>query len=364
MKTNSLKHLFSVLFLLSGFVVMGQKTEKIAFHKADEFFLYGKVMPTKRLYDRIDTVSYQGLPAAVKRLLTNSAGLAVCFKTNSTIISAKWCVTRSKAASNLTPIANKGLDLYIKKDGKWQFAGVGKPSDVCSEAVLVKNMDKTEKECILYLPLYDAVSNIEIGVEDGAAIQTVDNPFRKKIVIYGSSILQGAAASRPGMIYPAMLSRQTGLGFYNLGVSGSAKMEKEAADLLTDITADAIILDCIPNPSPEQIKERSDYFIKTVRNSHPGIPLIIIQSVVREHGYFDQEVGKRVKLQNELIAEEYNKLKKEGMKDVYFISSENFLGNDHEATVDGTHPSDLGFFRMTEQLKPQILNILQKYGIK
>lgn len=337
---------------------------KTVFHEASKFHLYGKTFETPQQYHRVDTAKYSDLPAAVKKLLTHSAGLAIVFKTNSKNISAKWCVTNSKALNNLTPIAQKGLDLYIKKDGKWQFAGVGRPSDVCSEFTLVKAMDNSEKECMLFLPLYDELKSLEIGIEEGSNITTLDNPFKKRIVIYGSSIVHGASAGRPGMAYPAMLSRNTGLYFMNLGISGNAKMEKAAAKMVSDIQADAFVLDCVPNPSPEQIKERAEDFVKTVRGKHTKAPIILVQSIFREQGNFDLEVRERVKKQNEEITNAFNRLKNSGIKDIYLITSEKLLGDDHDASTDGIHPNDLGFYRMAEQLGPQITKILGQYNIK
>ncbi|MDQ8005582.1 MAG: SGNH/GDSL hydrolase family protein [Pedobacter sp.] len=353
--------LITIFTITSLQLAIAQKT---IYRDAGSFYLYGKAFQTSTVYHRVDTGKYNDLPAAVKRLLTHSAGLAIAFKTNSKSISAKWCVTTSKALNNLTPIAQKGLDLYIKKDGKWQFAGVGRPNDVCSEYNLVKNMDGTEKECMLFLPLYDELKSLEIGTDEGSTINSLDNPFRHKIAIYGSSIVHGASAGRPGMAYPAILSRKTGLYFVNLGISGNAKMEKSAAKMVSDIQADAFILDCVPNPSPEQIKERAESFVKTVREKHPKAPIILMQSIIREQGNFDLVVKERVRKQNEEITAAFNRLRNAGMKDIFLITAEKLLGNDHDATTDGVHPNDLGFYRMAEQLAPQITKILTTYRIK
>lgn len=365
--SNLLKKLGNlILLLVLGYnISFAQNSPKTTFYNADQFYLYGKAFNnTTTRYHRIDTATYADLPLTIKKLLTHSAGLAICFKTNSSAISAKWCVTNAKASNNLTPIAQKGLDLYIKRDGKWQFAGVGRPSGVCSEYSLVKNMESGEKECMLFLPLYDELKSLEIGVDENSKIATLDNPFRKKIVIYGSSIVHGAAAGRPGMAYPAQLSRKTGLYFINLGISGNAKMEKSAARMVSDIQADAFVLDCIPNPSPKEIKEREENFIKTIREKHPNTPIILIQTVIREVGNFDLVWKERVKQQNTEATNAFNRLKEQGVKDIYLITSEKLLGDDHDATTDGTHPNDLGFYRMAEQLAPQLTKILAQYNIK
>ena len=233
------------------------------------------------------------------------------------------------------------------------------PGGVTTERVIVDNMGTEEKECLLYLPLYDELKSLEIGVSSDAHIYKGENPFKKKIVVYGSSILQGASASRPGMAYPARLSRSSGYNFINLGLSGNGKMEKEVAGMLADIDADAFILDCIPNPSPKEITERAVDFVMTLREKHPDTPIIIIQTLIRETGNFNQKARENVKQQNEAIAEQVEVLRKKGVKNLYFIKEDRFLGTDHEGTIDGTHPNDLGFDRMLKKYKPAISKILK-----
>ena len=236
-------------------------------------------------------------------------------------------------------------------------------------------MGTEEKECLLYLPLYDELKSLEIGVSSDAHIRKGENPFKEKIVVYGSSILQGASASRPGMAYPARLSRSSGYNFINLGLSGNGKMEKEVAEMLADtelirrpelnykmladIDADAFILDCIPNPSPKEITDRTVDFVMTLRQKHPDTPIIVIQTLIRETGNFNQKARENVKRQNEAIAEQVEVLRKKNVKNLYFIKEDQFLGTDHEGTVDGTHPNDLGFDRMLKKYKPAISKILK-----
>lgn len=346
--------------LISGFIFCNGllAQEKIIYTDATTLTLVGKAIPTNSFYHRIDTLIYNSMPASVKKLFTNSAGLSIAFTTNSDFIEAKWCVTDKKAKDNMTPIAQKGLDLYIKQDGKWQFAGVGKPSGICSNSLIVKNMNNKEKECLLYLPLYDEIKQLEIGISPDAGIRPLPNPFRKRIIMYGSSILQGASASRPGMAYPSRLARETGLNLINLGLSGNGKMEKPVADMLASIlNIDGYILDCVPNCTPEQIKERTAYLVNTIRKQHPDIPIIMIQSIIRESGNFDLKIKQRVQLQNEYFKVEYQKLIDNGVKNLYFIDGSELLGSDHEATTDGVHPNDIGFDRILKILRPYFLSI-------
>lgn len=354
------------LFLISTMIsseTSAQETKDLRFTPATTLNLTGQVYPSANPYDRLDTTAFPEMPSRVKQLLTNSAGLMVCFSTNSSSIGAKWTVTKQRAGNNMTPIAHKGLDLYIKTNSGWQYAGVGRPGGITNEAMIVKNLPAGVKECMLYLPLYDAVSDVEIGVDTNSTLEKMPLPFAKKILVYGSSIVQGASASRPGMTYTAQLARQMGLHFINMGVSGSAKMEKAVADAVAGAEADAFLLDCIPNSTTTEIKERTAYLVKTIRAKHPNAPIIVMQTVIREGGYFDTRIGAAVSSQNRAITAEINALKKGGMKNLYFITAEDLLGHDHEATVDGTHPTDLGFYRMATFLKPVLTEILSKHGI-
>lgn len=338
----------------------GQK-KKVVYQ---ELPVYGKLFETPSKYHRVDTIRYNDLPARVKYLYTNSAGLFVTFRSNSSSIHAKWCVTDAKALTNLTAIVQKGLDVYIKNtDGDWQYAGSKGTAKTCDEGVLVENLEHTDKEFLVYLPLYDETKSLEIGIEEGATWQQLPNPFQKNIAVYGSSIVQGASAGRPGMAYPAILSRRTGLNFINLGISGSAKMEQEVAHMLANGQPDVFILDCVPNSLPEIVSERTQYFVEYLRANHPDIPIIMIPSVVRELSYFNQVWNKRNAEQNIQFKKEYETLLAKGIKHLYYLDSNTLLGTDHEGTTDGTHPNDLGFMRMADQIQPFVIEVMRKHHL-
>lgn len=361
MKTSLSKQLLLICIFSLSIISQGMAQDLI-YTDAKTLNLIGKANPTREYYHRVDTAKYNAMPISVKRLFTNSAGLAIMFKTNSNIISAKWTTANPKTSANMTAIAHKGLDLYIKRDGKWIFAGVGRTDTNVANATIVSNMEDGDKECLLYLPLYDEIKSLEIGITEGSYIESLDSPFRKKVAIYGSSILQGASASRPGMAYPARMARNLGVNFVNLGLSGNGKMETAVANMITDIKADAYILDCAPNPSPEEITKRTGYLVTSIRNKYPKAPIIMIQSVVRESGNFDTKARDRVAAQNKNFKAEYEKLKEKGIKDLYYIEGD-LLGSDHDGTTDGVHPNDIGFDRMLKIIEPFVSDILIKYGI-
>lgn len=351
------------LFLISILSSAAQSKGDLRFIDASTLDIIGKAEISPNHYHRIDTSKYSNLPSRVSYLATNSAGLAVSFKTNAKRIYLKWCVDRGGTMPYLTPVNNNGFDLYIKVNEKWQFAGSASTTAACNEQFIVNNMVDGERECLLFLPTYKEVKSLEIGFDRNAYLETLESPFKKRVVVYGSSIVQGASASRPGMSYTNKLSRMTGYHFINLGFSGSAKMEPEVADMLAEISADAFVLDCVPNSNPSQITERTNQLVKKIRKNHPDAPIIILQSLIREHGYFNKIIENHVKDQNVNILNEVIRLVEEGDDKIHFITSENWLGNDYEGTIDGTHPNDLGMDRMLNIIGPNIVKILKNYQL-
>lgn len=325
--------------------------------------LQGRMPHAGSTFHRIDTTRFSDFPANAKLLYTHSAGLYLSFRTNSNAIYAKWCTSPSKTYNNLAAIAFEGLDLYIKRDGQWIFAGVGRPgSQDCNTSTLVAEMQEGWKECLLYLPLYDAVDQLQIGVDSAAEIEFTKSPFNRTIPVYGTSITQGASASRPGMAYPARLSRMSGLDFINLGISGSAKMEPQVAEMIAELAMDALIIDCIPNCSPDNITERTAHFIRRIRKNHPLIPIIAIEGAHFESGNFNQKIAEDMALRNERFREEIARLQQTDPH-LYLLDAAGIMGDDHEGTIDGTHPNDLGFERMIQKILPYSKNILKQYNL-
>lgn len=335
--------------------------DSLRYIAANEFVMIGKAKPTKQPYLRIDSQDTRDMTKPVQELAKNSAGIAIIFETNSAVIAAKWTLAEDRYQANMTPIAHSGLDLYCLKDGKWQYVSVARPAKGTTrqKQVIIQRMDATMKQFMLYLPLYNTVQDLAIGVDKRAMIISPKNVGinqNKRVVVYGSSIVQGSSASRAGMAYPSILQRKLGIDVVNLGFSGNAKMEIEVARYLAGLAADCYVLDCIPNQTPQQVSDRAIPFIRYLHAQKPNIPIILVESVVREHGYFDRSVGDNVSKQNDNIRIAYEQLKKEKCKNLYYIPASAFMGTDHEGTIDGTHLTDVGFNRIAAA----ILKVLKK----
>ncbi|RNI29983.1 hydrolase [Rufibacter immobilis] len=313
-------------------------------------------------FHRIDAAERPKLPNAVARLATNSAGISVSFQTNSKSIKLKWRLAKYNTLWNMTPAAVNGLDLYAWNGKEWQYAATARPAKEQNDVLVLSNLDGQLRHYRVHLPLYAAAEEVHVGVEAGSTLQKADARFlpTQKVVIYGSSITQGASASRPGMAYPAILSRQLNLDIYNLGFSGSGKMEMALAEVLGQMDADVYVLDCVPNPSPEQIRERAVPFIKRLRELKPHTPILMVESVFRESTPWDQEKRKFDNGQNEEFRKAYEQLKQEKYKNLYYLSAKDLPSYDHEGTIDGSHLSDLGFMRVAPFVGKKLKKILPK----
>lgn len=347
-------YILAVALLFCTLALKGQ----LVYHDASAFPLLGKATQNsatryERLPDSLRNISRKPLWA----LGQNSAGLALRFRSNSTTIAAKWEVLLDRNMNHMTPTGIKGLDLYCLQDGKWVFVNSGRPPGKVNEATIISYMKPVEREYMLYLPLYDGVTSLSIGVDSLAEISgpEVQLPVREKpVVFYGTSILQGGCASRPGMAHTNIISRWLNRECVNLGFSGNALLDLEIAEVVAGVDASVYVLDFVPNANVQQMKERADKFYTIIRSRHPDTPVIFLEDPIFTHTRFDQRIAEEVAQKNETVNAIFQSLKKRGEKNIYMISSKDMLGHDGEATVDGVHFTDLGMMRYAELVCPMI----------
>ena len=365
-----MKRLVNLLFALCICLTLNAQTPKnveYTFTEASDLTLTGKLFPdTPNPYHRADTVRYKGFNKPENQLLREPSGIAVAFRTNSSTISVKSEYASLNYNLNTGAYSLRGYDLYVHQNGGWLWAAAGCPklnSENGYNTVLVKNMDGTMKEFLLYLPLRSELKSVQIGVESGSVIEKADNPFRHRIAIFGSSYTHGVSTSRPGMTYPAQFCRETGLGLLSLGVSGNSKLQPQFAELLAAADAEAFVFDGFSNPTAPMIRERLFPFIETLSAAHPGKPLIFLRSIYREKRNFDTTVAKS-EAEKWATADSLMRIAVKRYPDVYYIDSTNATDPRHDSSVDGVHPGDHGYTLWMESIRRPLLHILKKYGIR
>ena len=353
------------IFIFAMLFLMCHAYAQVVYHDASNFPLLGKAAEaTGTRYERFPDSLKNISRAPLWSLSRNSAGMAIRFRSNSTQIAAKWETLGNNHMNHMTDVGVKGLDLYcLQKDGKWRFVNSGRPTGKTTQATIVANMQPEEREFMLYLPLYDGLVSLSIGVDSLSSITqpVIDSPVRKKpVAFYGTSILQGGCANRPGMAHTSIISRRLNRECINLGFSGNALLDLEVAKILAEVDAGVFVLDFVPNASVEQMKERMETFYQIIRQKHPDTPVIFIEDPIFTHALFDQRIAREVQRKNETLNTIFDALKKKGEKNIFLIHSDKMLGEDGEATVDGIHFTDLGMMRYADLVCPVIQKHLKK----
>lgn len=313
---------------------------------------------TERPYDRLPPHARLTVPPEVWDLSRHSTGLSVRFQTNSSSIFARWVLCSSEfAMPHMPATSSSGVDLYAKDDSDtWRWVGTGYPEssryvEVCVNYGLSPNM----RAYMLYFPLFNGVESIEIGVDSGSLFTPTLPRRQKPIVFYGTSIVHGIAASRAGMSYTSILGRWLDTPIVNLGFSGRGKMEQEMAQLLAELDASIYVIDCLPNMEASLVKQRADNFLRLLVEAKPKVPIVLLE----DRSYANSWIVSMLKQRNEssrtVLHDIFLNL---GAQNISYVSGEALLGSDSEATVDGSHPNDLGFWRMARTLRPLLSQLL------
>ncbi len=355
-----------VFLFLTVFATLASRGQELRYTDASQLGVIGRLEQGQHLWHRVDVQRYPSLRKPEATLLRQGAGIAVVFRTDSPVIAVRTKYRTVYAGTNSTIISGAGYDLYIRSGEEWLYASsqVQKRDAPDGTPVqMVKDMSPVMKECLMYLPLFSELESIEIGTAEGSTLEKMENPFRRHIVWFGSSYTQGSGTSRSGMTFVAQIQRATGLDFMNLGVSGNSKLQSVFADILCDSGAEAFVVDGFSNPTAEEIETRLFPFIERIRERCPKTPVIFVSTLYREGCNFDlvkqahfKDRDARAATMGRRVAEEF--------EDVYFVDIPNLTGDDHTTSTDGTHPSDLGYWRSAQKLQKPLLKIFAKYKIK
>ena len=341
---------------------------------ATELTMLGKMCKTTNPYHRMEVDNVEGITKTEAKLLKQASGLAIAFKTNASAITVKAKYGSASSWGPYAPlVATTGFSLFIKDSkGEWTWAAAkahklapgAKTLEALSKPLpIIKGLVKGEKECILYLPLYAELTDLEIGVNEGATIEALPNPFKYNIAVFGSSFTHGSCASGPALTWPAFLSRSTNLHLCSFGMSGNSKLQPYLGEVFGAEKPDALICDAFSNPNIATIGARIRPFIESVRKGSPNIPIIFLNTIYRESRSFQTNVEKREKARMDYVENIMAAIVKE-CKGVYFVNIPNQTGTDHITSADGTHPYSYGYHRWAKAIEKPIMKILKKHKIK
>jgi lysophospholipase L1-like esterase len=323
----------------------------------------------KDYYDRLPARAEQSVRKEVWNLSKNSAGLKLRFKTNAEEIIVKYVVTGAQQMPHMPATGVSGVDLYSKTiNGKWLWAAgkfsFGDTIVYKYNNLIGKDQQVNNREYHLYLPLYNSVKWMEIKVLKENQFTPLPVRKDKPIIVYGTSIAQGACATRPGLAWTNILERKLDRPFINLGFSGNGRLETELVQLLTTIDAKLYVLDCLPNLtagyiSTNQLKKRITNSIVLLQQKRPETPILLTD----HSGYTDEGISdirkKEYQAVNNALKITFDSLVSKGVKNIYHLSKKEISQN-IETMVDGVHPNDIGMIQYADAYEKKIRVILDE----
>lgn len=342
------------------------KTDDLVWHQADSLPLLGTLAPdASKAYSRLPDSLENQIRKEVWDLGQNSAGLAVRFRSDASALGFRWKSLNKFNMNHMTPTGIRGLDLYaLDTDGTWQTVSSVRPlqNSHNTAAMAMTDMEPQMREYMLYLSLYDGVDSLFIGVDSAAVVLSpkVSLPVREKpIVMYGTSILQGGCATRPGMVHTSILGRMLNREVINLGFSGNAKLDIEIARLIAQADPSVIVLDMLPNCTSELLEEKLVPFYNVVRKAHPDVPILMVESPIFPVMKWNTETMETITEKNRTLARIFNSLKASDPM-LFYYEGDKVL-TDREGTVDNYHLTDLGFKEFAHNMYPVLQQLLSLY---
>ncbi len=331
-------------------------------HDVTKWGAEGRILPDqKRLlwFDRLPASAEGKVTSNVWNLSRDTSGMMVRFKTDATAISVDYKLTKDRLApTNMPATGASGVDIYARdEDGKWKWVMVSKPATQAVKAEVIAGLKPGYREYAAYLPLYNGVESLSIGVAKGSKFEGLA-PREKPIVFYGTSITHGASASRPGMVHTAILGRRFDMPVVNLGFSGNGRMDKEVGDFLVQLDAAVFVIDCLPNMQPAMVTERCIPLVKQLRAAKPETPIVLVEDRRYSNSWITPAKDQFHTDNHAALKAAFDTLQKEGVKNLHYIGGDHLYGDDSEGATDASHASDLGFMRQADIFEPVLRKAL------
>lgn len=321
-----------------------------------------------KTYVRLPDKAESMVRDAVWSLSRNSAGLSIIFRSNAPEIHVKYKVKGGLNMFHMPSTGVSGVDLYATdSEGVRRWCAPDFTASFSKDSILYRysNIDyfpnaSKPYEYHLYLPLYNTVESILIGVPEGSELVFYPTRREKPIVVYGTSIGQGACASRPGNAWTNIVERELEHPLVNLAFSGNGRMEPELFSLLSEIDAALYVIDCLPNlhAGKDPVRDLTVAGVKMLKEAHPDCPVLLV-----EHSGYMNEVSSIARAEyratNSEMRRAYNDMIEMGVKGLYYLTTEE-IGLGMDGMVEGVHPNDLGMRRQADGVEKKVREILHE----
>ena len=337
--------------------------QEIDRHDVTTWDIEGRILPDQersRWFDRFPASAEGKVTSNVWNLSRHSAGMMVRFRTDATEIHVDYKLLSGRLAMAHMPATGvSGIDLYARdsKD-KWRWVQVTRPAGQEVKVALVKGLAPGSREYAAYLPLYNGVERLSIGVPSGSAFEKLTPRDEKPIVFYGTSITHGACASRPGMVHTAILGRRFDRPVVNLGFSGNGRMDLSVGEYLIQLDAAAYVIDCLPNMNAQMVSQKCVPLVQQIRKARPDTPIILVEDRRNTNSWILPSRDAHHTANHKALQIAFQQLTKEKIKHLYYIAGDHLYGDDGDGATDGSHASDLGFARQADAFFPVLTKAL------
>lgn len=363
-----------IYFLCSCFVASTQPAAGYSWHNPVESSLpviSGRIWQhdLKLPYDRLPAKAEKTVRKEVWGLSHNTAGMYLSFVTNASSVEVRYSVSGRLSMNHMPATGVSGMDLYaIDVNNKWHWVrGAYSFADTITYRFSGITSAVPVKEFRLYLPLYNTPAWLQIGVPSENSFSFVEVDNKKPLVFYGTSIMQGACASRPGLAWTNILGRKLNRPVINLGFSGNGRLEPALIDLINEQEMPGLfILDCQPNLhdrkvyTAEEIEKRIRASVKSLQQKHPATPVLLVEHSSGLNDIdMDSAMTNKYQWTSQILNKTFHAMKKEGVKNIYLLTAAE-IGFNLESTVDGTHPNDIGMMQYANAYEKKIREILKQ----
>ena len=300
------------------------------------------------------------------RLVRFSAGIQMMFVTDARIVKIRCENIEDFPMNNMSFVGRAGFDCYYKENEEDEFkffystfAPVfEKDSKTRWEDYLYAFHQNKKRIILVNFPLYNGVKELSIGVEKGCHIEPYFYNEKKRILIYGTSILEGCSAPRPGLATTNQLSMKLKQEVLNYGFSGAAMCEIEVARILAGRqNIEMYILDVEANSGFEPaLAERFGDLLETIYQAHPDVPVIVMNRIKLNQD--DEKYSYIVRLKqfaDKVFHDHVEEYQKRGKK-IYFFDNYS-LFDDCSDTIDGLHPTASGYEKLNKAYLDAILKV-------
>lgn len=136
-------------------------------------------------------------------------------------------------------------------------------------------------------------------------------------------------------------------------------MDPEVGQLMAELDAAVYVIDCLPNMQGEEVAQRAEPLVRQLRAAHPDAPIVLVEDRTYANAAFKPESQQRHAASRAALKDAYAKLVGDGVTGLSYIEGDQLLGDDGEATVDSSHPSDLGMMRQADILEPVLRPLVE-----